>query len=113
MRAPTDVGRTTGPVSEHFEVSPHRGPVQRALLGLEILGVDERLGTRRSELGVRELGIFEEPVRYREAGVGRSVGVALAARVLVCEAAPAHVVGPAQHRGRDRGNSASPSTPRP
>ena len=75
--------------------------VERALLGLEILGVDERLRTRRSELGVRELRVFEEPVRHREAGVGGLVGEALAARVLACEAAPAHVVGPAQQRGRD------------
>src|SRR5260370_25008293 len=101
MRAPTDIGRATRTVSERVEVAAYGGAVQRALLGLEILGVDERLGARRTNLGVRELGVFEEAIRHSESSVGRPVGEPLPACVLACETAAAHLVGAAQHRRRN------------
>ena len=42
VRLPAEVGRAPGPVAERVEVPARRGAVQRALLGFEILGLDER-----------------------------------------------------------------------
>ena len=56
-----------------------------------------RLRSRCARAGRRPTSRFA----HREPGVGRPVGEPLAARVLAGEPAPAHVVGPAQHRRRD------------
>ena len=103
VRLPAEVGGAARPVAERGEIAARRGAVERALLGLEVLGLDERLGKRGAELGLREARVALQPVRDREAHVGRLVGVALAARVLAREPAAAHVVGTFQHRGGDPG----------
>src|SRR5207253_7165056 len=73
----------------------------RSLLRLELVRFDERFGPRRSELRLREARVFFDAVRHREPHVGGLVHVPLPAVHLAREPAPAHVVAPAQVRGRD------------
>ena len=54
MRAPSEIGGPAGPVTERVEVAAHRRPVEGALLGLELVRLDERLPRGRPELGVGE-----------------------------------------------------------
>ena len=46
MRAPTEVGRASRTIAEGLEVPATRSAVQRALLGLELGGIDERFRSR-------------------------------------------------------------------
>src|SRR5204862_1694697 len=76
---PAEVDGAARTVAELTEVSLHRGAVERTLLGLEIAGVDERVGARRAELGVRQPRIGRHAVRDGEPRARRRVRAALVA----------------------------------
>ena len=71
------------------------------LLGSQFSGLEERLAAHDLGVDVGESGVGDEPVRDREAGIGRAVRVLLAAGVLAGEAPAAQVVGAAEHRRCD------------
>ena len=100
MTLPAQVDRAPGPVAELCEVAAHGGAVQRLLFGFELAGRYERLRTGRPELGLREPRVGRQPVRHREACVGRGIRAALVAGVLVLQPAAAHLVRAPQHRCR-------------
>jgi ribose 5-phosphate isomerase B len=88
-------------VAEHVEIAALRRPVERALFGLELGRLDERLGPRWARLRLREPSVLLDAIRDREAHVRGLIRAPLPAVHLAREPPPAHVVRPAQMRRSD------------
>ncbi len=87
--------------AEHVEIAAPGCAVERALFGLELSRLDERLGPRAARFGLREQSVFLDAIRDREAHVRGLVRAPLPAVHLAREPPPAHIVGPAQVRRSD------------
>ena len=112
VRLPAEIGGL-GPAGRRTrrDSRARRGAVQRPLLGLEVGRIDERLGARRAELGLREASVV---LQRRFDTAKRASADALALRLppaCSCASRRRHMASARRSSaGVTRGGSSSPST---